>query len=53
MYTPSLRVKRNVVPILKKTEIYVIGERFVKDFQPDVLTNSSPVDIEGFIEFYL
>lgn len=53
MYTPSLRVKRNGVPILKKTEIDVIGERFVKDFQPDVLTNPSPVDIEGFIEFYL
>ena len=53
MYTPFLRVKRNGVPILKKTEIDVIGERFVKDFQPDVLTNPSPVDIEGFIEFYL
>ena len=53
MYTPSLRVKRNGVPILKKTEIDVIGERFVKDFQSDVLTNPSPVDIEGFIEFYL
>ena len=53
MYAPSLRVKNNGVPILKKTEIDAIGERFVQDFQPDVLTNPSPVDIEGFIEFYL
>lgn len=53
MYTPSLRVKNNGVPILSKAEIDAIGERFVQDFQPEVLTNLSPVDIEGFIEFYL
>ena len=53
MYTPSLRVKNNGVPILSKAEIDAIGERFVRDFQPEVLTNPSPVDIEGFIEFYL
>ena len=53
MYTPSLRVKNNGVPILSKAEIDAIGERFVQDFQPEVLTNPSPVDIEGFIEFYL
>lgn len=53
MYTPSLQVKSNGVPILKKGEIDVIGERFVQDFQPEVLTNPSPVDIESFIEFYL
>ena len=53
MYTPSLRVKNNGVPILSKAEIDAIGERFVQDFQPEVLTTPSPVDIEGFIEFYL
>lgn len=53
MYTPSFRVKKNGVPILSKDNIDTIGECFVKDFQPEVLTNPSPVDIEGFIEFYL
>ena len=46
-------MKNNGVPILSKAEIDAIGERFVQDFQPEVLTNPSPVDIEGFIEFYL
>ena len=45
-------MKNNGVPILSKAEIDAIGERFVQDFQPEVLTNPSPVDIEGFIEFY-
>ena len=46
-------MKNNGVPILSKAEIDAIGERFVHDIQPEVLTNPSPVDIEGFIEFYL
>ena len=50
MYTPPLRVKNNGVPILSKVEIDTIGEHFVQDFQPEVLTNPSPVGIEGFIE---
>ena len=50
MYTPSLRVKNNGVPILSKAQIDAIGEHFVQDFQPEVLTNPAPVDIEGFIE---
>ena len=49
MYTLSLRMKNNGVPILSKAEIDAIGERFVQDFQPEVLTNLSPVDIEGFM----
>ena len=49
MYTPSLRMKNNGVPILSKAEIDAIGERFVQDFQPEVLTSLSPVDIEGFM----
>ena len=46
-------MKNNGVPILSKAQIDAIGEHFVQDFQPEVLTNPAPVDIEGFIEFYL
>lgn len=53
MYTPSFRVKGSGVPILSKKEIDAIGEHFVQDFQPEVLTDPSPVDIESFIECYL
>ncbi len=53
MYTPSYRVKNNGVPILSKKEINAIGENFVRDFQPDILKNPAPIDIEYFIEFYL
>lgn len=53
MYTPSFRVKKNAVPVLSKKEIDIIGERFVRDFQPDVLKNPAPVDIEAFTECYL
>ena len=52
MYTPSLRMKNNGVPILSKAEIDAIGERFVQDFQPEVLTSLSPVDIEGYAEAF-
>ena len=53
MYFPSLKVKKNGVPIVSKKELDAIGERFVQDFQPDVLTNPAPVDIESFVECYL
>lgn len=53
MYTPSFRVKKSGVPVLSKKEIDTIGERFVRDFQPEVLTDPAPVDIESFIECYL
>lgn len=53
MYNPYIKLKNNGVPILSKSEIDSIGENFVRDFQPEVLTNPAPVDIEGFIEFYL
>lgn len=53
MYTPSFRVKKNGVPVISKKELDIIGERFVRDFQPEVLTNPAPVDIERFIECYL
>lgn len=53
MYTPTLKVKRNGVPIVKKEELDIIGERFVADFQPSVLEKPEPVDIDRFVEFYL
>lgn len=53
MYTPSYRTQKNGVPVLKKEEIDAIGEAYVQDFQPEVLRNPAPVDIEGFIECYL
>ncbi len=53
MYTPSYRVRKNGVPVLKQEEIDTIGEEFVRDFQPGVLTDPEPVDVEGFIECYL
>lgn len=53
MYTPSYRTQKNGVPVLKKEEIDTIGEEYVRDFQPEVLKNPAPVDIEGFIECYL
>ena len=53
MYTPSFRVKKNGVPILSKDEIDCIGERYVQDFCPEVLSHPAPVDIESFIENYL
>ena len=53
MITPKFRTKRNGVPVLSKTEINDIAEDFVKDFQKSVLTNPEPLDIEGFLEFYL
>lgn len=53
MYNPSLRVKKNGVPVVSKNDLDAIGECFVKDFQPEVLSNPAPVDIERFIECYL
>ena len=53
MYTPTLRVKNNGVPVLSKKELNDIGERFIADFQPEVLKEPQPVDIDGFAELYL
>lgn len=53
MYNPSFRVKKNGVPVVSKKELDAFGERFVRDFQPEVLMNPAPVDIESFIECYL
>lgn len=53
MYKPSYRAQKNGVPVLKKEEIDTIGEAYVRDFQPEVLRNPAPVDIEAFTECYL
>lgn len=53
MYTPSFKTKKNGVPVLDRKEIDNIGENFIRDFQPSVLTSPAPVDIENFTEFYL
>lgn len=53
MYRPNYRVKKNGVPILKREEIDIIGENFVMDYQPEILTEPGPVDVERFVEYYL
>ncbi len=53
MYTPTVKVKKSGVPVVSKKELDAIGERFVADFQPNVLKNPEPVDIDGFAELYL
>ena len=53
MYNPTFRITRNGVPILSGNQINAIGENFVRDFQPEVLRNPAPVDVESFIEQYL
>lgn len=52
-YTPTLKVKRNGVPILSKIDIDTIGENFVRDFQPNALVTPAPIDIDSFVELYL
>jgi Zn-dependent peptidase ImmA (M78 family) len=53
MYNPSFRVTKKGVPVVSKRELDIMGERFVRDFQPDVLKKPEPVDIDGFVEYYL
>ncbi len=53
MYRPTFKTRDNGVPVLSKKDIEIIGENFIRDFCPDALKNPQPIDIEGFIEFYL
>ena len=53
MYQPEFRVNKSGVPVLNNRSIDIIGERYVRDFQPEVLTDPCPVDIDGFVEYYL
>lgn len=53
MYIPSLLYDTRGVPQLSQKQINIIAERFIDDFQPEVITNPSPVNIEEFVECYL
>lgn len=53
MYIPSLSYDTRGVPQLSRKQINKIAERFVEDFQPEVITNPSPINIEEFVECYL
>lgn len=53
MYCPNYRKSKSGVPILSKGQIDQMGEDYVWDFQPEVLSNPHPVDIERFVEYYL
>lgn len=53
MYFPTYRIKKNGVPILKKTEIDTIAERFILDFNPEAMEIPMEIDIDAFILCYL
>jgi len=53
MYIPPLSYDTRGVPQLSRKQINKIAERFVEDFQPEVITNPSPINIEEFVECYL
>ena len=53
MYRPKFRVKKSGVPVLSKNEIDIIGECFVAEFCPKVLSEPQPIDIDNFVESYL
>lgn len=53
MYKPELKYKANGVPIVSNKELDQIGERMAIDFDPSLLLDPHPVDIDRFIEKYL
>ena len=53
MYSPCFQTKKSGVPVLSKKDIDFIAEQYIMEFQPDILKNPSPVDIDGFLENYL
>lgn len=53
MIKPKFRTKSNGVPILSKKEINAIADDFIQDFQGSAWSNPEPLDVEGFLEFYL
>jgi len=53
MYEPSLRYKKNGVPVISKKEINKIGEDFVRDFCPKALIEPMGINIDRFAEGYL
>ena len=53
MYNPIVRTDYHSLPVLKRDEIDDIAEHFLRDYQPDVFTNPTAIDIDGFLEGYL
>ena len=53
MYRPPFKTNYKAIPVLSRDEIDEIAERFLYEYQPAVLRNPSPVDIDGFLEEYL
>lgn len=53
MYQPKLRKRRNEVPIMSNAEIDSYAEQFLIDYNPSLLKNPQPVNIEVFAEIYL
>lgn len=53
MYKPELKFKANGVPVISNRELDQIGERMAIDFDPTLLIDPHPVDIDRFIERYL
>ena len=52
MYRPELKHKANGIPIVSNKELDQIGERMALDFDPSLLLDPHPVDIDRFIEKY-
>jgi Zn-dependent peptidase ImmA (M78 family) len=53
MYQPTLKKKRNGMPILRNSEIDDHAEKYLKDYNSSVLKIPQPVNIEEFAELYL
>lgn len=53
MYNPSFRMKSNNVPVLSKEEIDNIAEKFLMDFNPEILVTPQPIDEDRFLTEYL
>lgn len=53
MYTPQFRIRGKGVPILGNAEIDFHAEAFLRDYNPSLLTNPQPINIEELAEYYL
>lgn len=53
MYQPKLRKRRNGIPIMSNVEIDTHAEAFLRDYNPSLLKNPQPVNVEEFAEYYL
>lgn len=53
MYQPKLKKKRNGIPVMSNSEMDAHAEGFLKDYNPLVLKNPQPINIEELAEYYL